>query len=189
MSDRELSLYRLISDQTQLSHYKDVDEPAVAALHDVLCSHAGFGNGVDKGGSRERWQIDQLLYIVRALWSNLIVGRNDAQTPDWKTCQCGSIRERANAFTRRKIGVCVTSNRSVRQFTVEISEVGDCSSKLVYKDLTQTTGQLTCKKEIPDLMVWELFTYPLFLLFCLPFVQILPPQMFDSTPFQRGTFT
>ena len=45
------------------------------------------------------------------------------------------------------------------------------------------TGLPGCKKEIPGLVVWKLFTYPL-LLFCLPFVQILPPQVFDLTPFR-----
>jgi hypothetical protein len=78
MPDRELSLYRLFSDQTQLSHYKDIDEPAVAARHDILCSRAGFGNGGYEGRSRERWQIGQLSDAVRVLWSNLIVGRNGA---------------------------------------------------------------------------------------------------------------
>jgi hypothetical protein len=44
----------------------------------------------------------------------------------------------------------------------------------------QVAKDYGAKKEIPGLMVWKLLTYPLFLfLFFLPFVQILPPQVFD----------
>jgi hypothetical protein len=44
----------------------------------------------------------------------------------------------------------------------------------------QVAKDYGAKKEIPGLMVWKLLTYPLFLFFVfLPFVQILPPQVFD----------